>query len=598
MKNYFKNSIKLWAPLLGVFLTLTNCNKELEEIQVLEQERIESVDSPISYVLGKDVPEVINSITSITGKSTIIGKTSKSKWINYKKTYIDINKILKVKNNESLTNYSFSISVEHSPINEFYNLIVNRDDKGELKSPYVIKYVVDDDALDTFLMNNKDFRYFKGKQYIMPFQEFFKGKDVFSKSSTTGDCIQEVGVDNTGNGSDGDFYDIPNNNAITTNPGSYDYAPYSYGESYILDLNSYGYPEGNTSHGDTVRDTQFSVNVLTSQGYTPLTVNAPITSSDSLPIGISITTSYNSAGGITSITITTIHGGGSSSTRIIWLMEPREHLDKQQSASKTQNDCAEVVGEIGVNTIDLAINIRNALGIRPRSYENLWLLGNTTDGNKASILQLISLYDYIAINTNEQGVLAAEAKEFAIEIIDSGVDNTLVFPFPFIKYPLNSGYESAYPKFTEYLKNKLPNITNISKIINTIKIITGLSESQIKEDLTWGKGPTIHITQLDNYSSTTSEKTVGLFSPTEADVIHVDIDYVNELENLITDQSQEDAFLFFLGTTILHEYVHYGDNQDGVEFRAGVEEGNLFEFLIYGENVNPTNAIFILEDKQ
>ena len=86
------------------------------------------MDSPISYVLGKDVPEVINSITSITGKSTIIGKTSKSKWINYKKTYIDINKILKVKNNESLTNYSFSISVEHSPINEFYNLIVNRDD--------------------------------------------------------------------------------------------------------------------------------------------------------------------------------------------------------------------------------------------------------------------------------------------------------------------------------------------------------------------------------------------------------------------------------------------------------------------------------------
>lgn len=172
-----------------------------------------------------------------------------------------------------------------------------------------------------------------------------------------------------------------------------------------------------------------------------------------------------------------------------------------------------------------------------------------------------------------------------------------VTTFPLLQYPLNSGYETTYPKLTEYLINRLPNVVDIPKIINAIKIITGLPESQIKEDLTWGKGPTIHITQLDNFSSRTSDKTVGLFSPNEPDVVHLDIDYVNELENLITDQSQEDAFLFFLGTTLLHEYVHFGDNQDGMQFRDGIEEGKLFEIIVYGEDVNSTNAGFILEDK-
>lgn len=224
----------------------------------------------------------------------------------------------------------------------------------------------------------------------------------------------------------------------------------------------------------------------------------------------------------------------------------------------------------------------------------LELNSNEVEWLSDNIEKALDIYDYVAF----ENAWSDKAQEFAKEIIQSHMDNTLVSTFPFIKYPLNSNYETVYPKFTEYLKNKLPNVANIPKIVNTIKIITRLSEGQIKEDLTWGKGPTIHITQLDNYDNKTTEKTVGVFSPDEPDVLHVDIDYVNELETHITDQSQEDAFLFFLGTTVLHEYVHYGDNLDGTQFREGTEEGKLFEFIVYRANVNPTNAIFILEDKQ
>lgn len=189
-------------------------------------------------------------------------------------------------------------------------------------------------------------------------------------------------------------------------------------------------------------------------------------------------------------------------------------------------------------------------------------------------------------------VWAAHVKYMVKNIIQSHVDNTNLSDFPFLRYPPNSNYKTVYPKFTEYMENRLPNVANISKIVNTIKYLTGLSESQIKEDLTWGTGPIIHITQLDNFGTRTSDKTAGYFEPKEPDVIHVDIDYVNRLENSNASQYEQDAFLFYLGTTLLHEYVHYGDFQDGVQHPG--EEGIIFEIMVYGENVNSSNAALIL----
>lgn len=166
---------------------------------------------------------------------------------------------------------------------------------------------------------------------------------------------------------------------------------------------------------------------------------------------------------------------------------------------------------------------------------------------------------------------------------------------PLIKYPTNSNYETLYPKLTEYLKNKLPSAGNIPLIVNTINSITGLPNEQIKNDLKWGQGPTINIVQLDNFGANTSELTVGFFKATTPNDIYLDIDYVNKLENDNLTQYEKDALLFYLGTTILHEYVHYGDNQDGVDYPG--EEGQLFEILVYGENVTSTNAALILNDK-
>lgn len=69
------------------------------------------------------------------------------------------------------------------------------------------------------------------------------------------------------------------------------------------------------------------------------------------------------------------------------------------------------------------------------------------------------------------------------------------------------------------------------------------------------------------------------------------MDLVNELENS-AGNPLSNSFAFFIGVTILHEYVHYGDNLDGVDYPG--EEGELFEIDVYGEIVTRENANIIL----
>lgn len=163
------------------------------------------------------------------------------------------------------------------------------------------------------------------------------------------------------------------------------------------------------------------------------------------------------------------------------------------------------------------------------------------------------------------------------------------------KYPPNSGYEDLYPKLTEYLKNKMPLLETNRKIIDAIMALTGLTESEIAEHFEWGNGPTIIVLQLDNYTPNTSENTLGLFDPTHPENLFIDLDLVLELENGST-MMNSDALIFLLGVTILHEYVHYGDYNQGVNNE--IEEGDLFEESVYGTRVKRHNAHLILKRNQ
>ncbi len=123
-----QNRIKPLILLALIAFTFFNCDKDLFEAP--NTENLDQVTSTFGYVSGEDVPEVLNSITSITG-FTPLDRGSLNRGLSNNKAYIDTELILMAMDEDAMTNYSFSITVEQSPMNEFYNLILNKDANGK-----------------------------------------------------------------------------------------------------------------------------------------------------------------------------------------------------------------------------------------------------------------------------------------------------------------------------------------------------------------------------------------------------------------------------------------------------------------------------------
>lgn len=186
-------------------------------------------------------------------------------------------------------------------------------------------------------------------------------------------------------------------------------------------------------------------------------------------------------------------------------------------------------------------------------------------------------------NYFSQNGFTDESREFIEELIDLELNGNLLSFFPTFKYPIGSNYSTLYPKLTEYLKNKIPQLINNQFIINKLVEYSELTSQQIKSDLKWGKGPTIQIAQLDYLG----EDCYGVFRSSIPNVLTIDVDFVELLENS-TPGPQGDSMAFLLGVTILHEYVHLGDFVDDID-QPG-EEGLLFEQATYGETIWLNNA--------
>jgi len=100
---------------------------------------------------------------------------------------------------------------------------------------------------------------------------------------------------------------------------------------------------------------------------------------------------------------------------------------------------------------------------------------------------------------------------------------------------------------------------------------------------------------LDDYAINTDENTVGLFDKSNPNKLFIDKDYVLALENSNEDQLIQEGLLFYLGVVLLHEYVHYGDNTNAVQYQG--EEGDEFELRVYGQNMTPSSAEWLILNK-
>jgi len=139
-----------------------------------------------------------------------------------------------------------------------------------------------------------------------------------------------------------------------------------------------------------------------------------------------------------------------------------------------------------------------------------------------------------------------------------------------------------YPQFTRLVYD-LPNFVQSEPgILPALEFYTKLSRQQILDKLAPDSGPNIVITGLSG---------VAQFSNYYPNTIYVDESEVQRFEANAIPSGYGKAMKFFLAVSILHEFVHYGDNLNPVEFPG--EEGNQFETSVWGVLVDDTNGIYL-----
>ena len=159
-------------------------------------------------------------------------------------------------------------------------------------------------------------------------------------------------------------------------------------------------------------------------------------------------------------------------------------------------------------------------------------------------------------------------------------------------FEMDANQARQYQRLAQYLRNGIQDIANNPKIMNALMKYGQFSRQDIIKGLTWGDGPKINVTTLEG-------DYIGEFTPyIGSKEIRLNKNFVSQLDTRIGFGVDKDALLFLLAVTILHEYVHYGDDQDGIDYfvkDGESDEGRAFELAAYGQIITRSNARQILE---
>ena len=118
--------------------------------------------------------------------------------------------------------------------------------------------------------------------------------------------------------------------------------------------------------------------------------------------------------------------------------------------------------------------------------------------------------------------------------------------------------------------------------MKALRIAGRFTDKQIKEMVTYWKGPTINVTSME-------DDTYGFFTPgINSTTLNISESIVNDLEKAKGFDS--DIKLFFLAVTILHESAHYGDDLAGNVEGEDREDGEVFEINAYGQVIYKSNV--------
>lgn len=171
IKKYFK----LGFLFLGISLLFFNCEKETY------------VEIPTDELSYNSVSHKFFSLTEIPKVKEFYDKTIAVK--NYAKSkngniaIFNEEQVLALIDTLKQTNYSIQFVFSDSPKGEFYNLVIGKTAEGNLKKPFILKYVCDEEQKDVFEENNYDMSFFIGSIYLHKFTDFFD-LNFFSKTNT------------------------------------------------------------------------------------------------------------------------------------------------------------------------------------------------------------------------------------------------------------------------------------------------------------------------------------------------------------------------------------------------------------------------------
>lgn len=133
---------------------------------------------------------------------------------------------------------------------------------------------------------------------------------------------------------------------------------------------------------------------------------------------------------------------------------------------------------------------------------------------------------------------------------------------------LSKAQEKQFPKLHYYLKVDVPKLVHHAKISAALGKYGQIKKTGLPAVLNYGTGPTISVIALVN--------ACGEFTPgAKSNELRLNKSLVDAFEKSTSDT----ILLKTVGATILHELVHWGDDQDSVDYPG--EEGELFEKHVY-----------------
>lgn len=133
--------------------------------------------------------------------------------------------------------------------------------------------------------------------------------------------------------------------------------------------------------------------------------------------------------------------------------------------------------------------------------------------------------------------------------------------------------QTGHPKLKQYIRDNLPKVADVPVIRDAMFSIGEINHAKLRQVLKWGQGPVVKVANLIG--------ALGEFTPdVGSNEIRVDAKLVAEFERNGAFRNAKAGRVSLMGVTILHELIHWGDDQDGID-RPG-EEGEEFERKIYG----------------